>query len=44
MFVVSETHRPLQSDVPAGHLHTPAWQLVPPLHALPHLPQSSVLV
>jgi len=38
------TQSPLQSVRPAGHLQTPAWQVEPPLHTLPHVPQSRLFV
>jgi hypothetical protein len=39
-WVASEaTHAPLQSSIPDGHVHRLAWQLFPPLQAMPQAPQ-----
>jgi hypothetical protein len=44
LLVLRLTHNPLQSERPVGHVHVPLTQLVPPWQALPHDPQSRVLV
>jgi hypothetical protein len=33
------THAPLQSSMPVGHVHWLAWQVLPPLQAMPQAPQ-----
>jgi hypothetical protein len=33
------TQVPLHACVPPGHTQVPAWHVVPPVHALPQLPQ-----
>ncbi len=38
------THVPLQSFWLAGHAHTPAWHVSPPLHTCPQLPQFALSV
>jgi hypothetical protein len=35
---------PPQLCVPAGHAQVPLWQVMPPLHALPHAPQLALSV
>jgi hypothetical protein len=37
------THVPLQLCVLLGQAHTPAWQVIPPVHAAPHAPQLTLL-
>jgi hypothetical protein len=43
-FVVTLVQTPLQSALPAGHLHAPPTQLAPDGQALPHAPQLVLLV
>jgi hypothetical protein len=42
--VCALTQTPLHNVIPVGHTHAPILQIVPPAHALPHVPQLLVVV